>query len=219
MIRLRVDTREIEQYLSSIGDGKQIPFAIAGAINNVARSVQSALREDMKAHMKLRRESFNLNSIRIITKASKISPYAEVSIGEKAKYMTRLVTGDDHVPYAGGKYIAIPNPEVFSNKVITSANQLYIRNLHLRPDPHGRGMVGDKSTYLSPTQPPLILQDITVGRGKKKAEKKRVLYVLVKRSKGVHKLDFYGIAMRIISGNLDSEMQSAIAYALRSARR
>lgn len=218
-IILKVDLSRVNVYLNDLQQNNQIPFTIAKALNNVALSVQKAIQNDMKQHLKLNREKWNLQSIKITTWAKKTSHYAEISIQPRATNLIRLTSGEQHMPINGRTYLAIPNPEVFKNKVITSANKLFIKNLRLQPASNGGGMIGDNNTYLTPTQPPLLLQDITIGRGKKKTDKKRLLYTLIKKSKGVIKIDFFGIAQKIINTSLDAEINSALASALRSSRR
>lgn len=219
-IKLSVDLSSINKYLNDMGKDNQIPFALATALNNIAREIQKQVRMDMQSHMNLRHAQYNLNAIKITSWAKKNNQTVEISVDKKYHWLTRMETGQDHIPFQGRQYLSVPNQEVFKNQIISSKNKLFIKNLNLHLNDKGE-TVGDQGTFIvkaSSNSTPFIVQNLMQGRGKKRKENTRVLYTLVKRSKQPVKMHLIDIAQKILAGSLEPMINAALASTLRSAQ-
>lgn len=216
-IHLSVDLSQINEYMSNLQRDRQIPFAISKALNLIATNIQSNIRQDMKSNMNLRREQFNFRMIKITSWAKSNKHSVEISIDQRAHWLSRMEVGQDHTPFQGKHYLAVPNQAVFKNQIISSRNKLYIKNLSFHQNSKGE-TVGEQGTFIiksSSSSTPFVVQNLMQGRGKKRKENTRILYTLVKRTKQPVKLHFISIANRIINSDLTGLINDAIAYTLK----
>ena len=93
-VRLSADVRRVERQLSDIAR-KQLPFAVAKAVNDVAFQVQRAERDNLKRVLKNPRP-FTQRSV-VVEKATKARPTATVKIRpEVARYLAPYEFGGTH---------------------------------------------------------------------------------------------------------------------------
>lgn len=224
-VYINVDTKDVETYLLDLGKENQLPFAMSKAINETAKLVQKAIQDSIKdGHINLRRAMFNIQSIKIGKWASKSDLLSIIQIDPRAENLERLATGQDHINLNGKDYIAFPNSKVFGSSIIRKENPLWIGNLKFHDTPHG--LHGNENTFLihSGNGTPLILQNTSGKTGRKnrrgtnKKTDNRILYTLVKKSRTPLKLDFYGIAKRIIDQCLEEEARKAVQVAIDTAK-
>lgn len=226
-LRFTIDTRQVETYLYNIGKEDQLGFAVSLAINRILNMIQLAVMEDMQAKIDFRRLAFNLRAIKINPqdRATKHKLLGIIHIDPIASNLLRLETGSDHIPINGRKYLPVPNPTVFGNKVITKDNPLQIGNLKLRDTPFGTK--GDQGTFLIESGgKPFVIQRTkkagSKGKGKKGTNKEtgtRLLYSLVQRTTTPVKLNFRAIATKIVNQHFREELIKAVNRAISTAKK
>lgn len=210
---------------------KQLPYAVSLALNRTANLAQQAERSLMRSVLRLRREEFNLRSIKIRRedRATKGSATVIIGIDSKADYLDRMEDGTPHI--ARGKYLFIPNQDVFGDKIVTPSNPLYPKRLQFV----GPRMQGPSRTFLvkiknNPKYSALVLQRVggrqggktTKGRKRKHnasgRAQTRVVWFLRNRSQVPVKLRFVSTITGKASEVFPSELRAALGEALRSAR-
>lgn len=226
-INITLDIKEVEKYLQEIGKERHLNFIVSKAVNSVLKQIQDAIRKELAAKLNLRRVSWNLLQIKINKEdwANKTKLFGRIHITDEAHNLVRLATGNEHYPYKGGRYLAIPNKSVFGNRVITKDNPFNPSNLQLQRTP--RGLQGNQGTFLVETQrgTPLILQR-TQKQGSKRKGKKgtdrstgvRMLYTLVKKSKTPLKINWEAIIYTVVNKTFQAELIKAIQYAFDTAK-
>ncbi len=224
---IRVDTKEAEDYLTRLNQDNQLAFAVSKATNNLLKLIQSAIQGDMRARVNLRRVAFNLQGIKVFKWSKKRDLLGILGIDPRLNNLIRLQTGQDHIPLNGRKYISVPNPVVFGNRIILKTNPLKASNLGLHDTP--QGIQGNNGTFLvhpKDGSEPIILQRTQKANLKKKGKKGtdkgtgvRLLHFLRRSTKTTKKIDFYGIAYNIINTHLKDELIKACDEAIKSARK
>jgi hypothetical protein len=226
-IYINVDTTDVSSYLYGLGQEKQINFAVSVAINRIAKMIQEAIRGSAKDKINFRKLVWNMNAIKISKFSNKNDLLTILQIDPKAANMERLVSGADHINMNGRKYVPIPNVSVFGKKVITRDNPLSIASLNLQPTPNG-SLAGKDRTLLvhANSGTPIIIQEPLLKKNGKAKKMKgqnrtgnRVLYTLVKSIRTPIKLDFFGIAQKIVDQYLMDELTKAVQEALNTSKR
>jgi hypothetical protein len=179
--------------------GKQLPFAISKALNSTAEKMRTDTLQGAKAVLNIRgswsnpRTKFGFN----VKPSTKDNLTAEIYT--KADWM--VMQEDGGVKTAKGM-IAIPTAEVRRNKndIITKGNRPKMAKGAFKVT------MKDGKQFIAKR----------VGRGKNK--RLVILYWLEKRAniKGVYK--FHDIGMKTFKYNIESDMKSAIDYALATAK-
>ncbi len=203
---------------------RQIPFAMANAINRTAEEVQQAERDHISKAFTIRRP-FVLSNVRIARSdfATKTRMQATIAIPDDS-VLTKFEGGGIKSPRAGGRAIAVPI-DVKRNKsdIITNANRprafAFVR---ARSSIKTRNAVymGKGRTFM------IQLADGSgwilkrTGRGKKGAlfEGTSVLYVLRPQVRIPNLLDYYTIGETVAVRRFPLNMQGMLDYALRTAK-
>jgi hypothetical protein len=201
-IKIKIDDASVRAQLKELGAERQTNFILSRSLNLLAKRVQTNLQSNIENSLNLRRKSWVLRQVRISSGqwATKTRLSVTIELTEAARFIASFETGAQHLPLLGKKYLAIPNAEVFGNKVITSKNPLYLKNLAFHSTPFGTE--GNLRTFiLNPKSgaDPLILQRVARGtKGKKAKGVKdsglRMLYRLVKASHRPRKIQWYDTA-------------------------
>lgn len=140
----------------------QLPYAMSLALNRVAVDGQKAEQERLKRAFHLRRETFVIRGIKIekTDRASKTSWAVVISIPVAQDFLSKFEEGTPKVPRQG-KWLWIPNPDVFRNKIINRGNPLHPKNLHFQK---AKGQIkGEQRTFMLRVQGregPLVMQRV-----------------------------------------------------------
>lgn len=148
MIQIRVDATAA---LAGLKDTqlRQVPFALALTLNQLANDGQAAERERIKGAFKLRRETFNLRGVYIANqdRATKKRLAVVIQVEAKRGYLEKFEQGGDKVPVNGRRMLAVPNSKIFGKRILKPDDPLRPKNLHLHKDAHGR-VIGDQRSFV-----------------------------------------------------------------------
>lgn len=244
MLTVRVDPREVLGMLDAAVD-KQLPFAVAKALNATANAAQASMREHIRGDFHLRREPWVLRQIYISKegRATKTSWFVVIQAREDAfKALTRLESGADHIPH--GKWLWRPNSEVFGDRVISRKDPLHPSSIAF----NNRMQAANGIFLVRGKGGPLVLQRLSknakgitqsIARGGRRGPRGRgldgrythgaaiggvrrggvrLLYKLVSRSKTPGKLAFFSTTRQSVAAHWPEEMARALDTALRTAR-
>lgn len=246
MISIQVKSQGFLAMLA--GATNQLPYAMSLALNRVAVDGQKAEQGRLKAAFHLRRETFVIRGIKIekADRASKTSWRVVISIPVAQDFLSKFEEGDPKVPRQG-KWLWIPNPAVFQNKIINRGNPLHPKNLHFMKSKGGQ-LVGDQRTFMlkGKNGKPLVIQrtdrglakgsysimrsmtldNVHMGMGPREKKQKgirrnagtRLLYTLVSRVRTPVRLEFVSTITNEVQAQWPERMNQAISEALRTAR-
>lgn len=197
-IQIKVDTREIERFLK--GMQKQIPYAIATALNKTAFDVRKEIVEkSWPESVNAKNKRFARTAFRV-KKATKRDLTASVYDSLGRDVFDRLIHGKPHIPYSG-THLAIP----VAPWLLTKSGYLSKR---------GR-------QYLNPGNAQTFVKDHGHGPAiwlKKKRGGIELLYVLKPKVRTPKKFDFYKDAEKAARRHWKRNMEAALAHAIRTAK-
>lgn len=158
MIGIGVDVSGALSTIDVVKD-KQVPFAVALALNWTGNDAQAAERYRLKENFILRRQAFNLQGIYISKqdRATKSSWRVVIQVQADRDYLDRFEAGGYHLP-EHGRWIWKPNPQVFRNRIIPAGDPLSPKGLKFQKV--GRAMEGNERTFMVKSNKglPLVLQ-------------------------------------------------------------
>lgn len=227
---------------------EQLPYAMSLALNRVAVDGQKAEQERLKQVFNLRREKFVIQGIKIekVDKATKTSWSVIISIPATRDFLSKFEEGDPKVPKQG-KWLWIPNPAVFANKIINRGNELHPKQLHFEKSKGGQ-LQGSQRTFMirSKANKPIVIQrvdqklgkgsastmrgmtldNVHVGMGPRMKKQKaihrtggtRLLYTLVSKVSTPVRLQFVSTITNRVVEAWPARMDEALREALRTAR-
>lgn len=175
MIKIEVDPRPFLQRLTDAQE-KQIPFAVAKALNQTANQAQKAEREHIKKVFKLRASSFVLAGVKI-EKADRATKQTwavviQLKYPQDRKFLNLHEPGGERTAYRGGR-LWQPNKDVFKNKIIGTGNPLHPKNLKLKRNSSGR-IQGEERAFLIRTKGGKVLVLQRVDRDLTKGSKRKL---------------------------------------------
>jgi hypothetical protein len=168
MLQIKVHTAKCLTELTETKE-RHIPFAVSRALNLLANDAQNAEREHIQANFKVRRP-WVLQGVYIskADRATKTSWAVTIQIQGDRDFLNRFERGDTKFPLHG-KWLWLPNRDVFGDQVISRSNPLHPKNLHFEPDPKGGEMQGNSRTFMvhgTGKRGPLVLQRMSSsGKG------------------------------------------------------
>lgn len=214
-ITIRVDVKSAVAQLRE--DERQIPFALAKAVNATALDVQKAERRQLRRVFTLRRPEWADRSIKIVKFAKKSDPSATIGIhppggDSRADILDKFEDQSQKLPRSGT--IAIPVTGIGIRRGgtgVIAASQ--------RP----RAIADRKDVFIlrkkmGAVGEGLILQRIRFGRGKNRRQSNVVLYYLVRRARLNPNLEFVPTARETIKATWPSHMLSEFDHAVRTSR-
>jgi hypothetical protein len=240
-INVSVDTSALKGRLRDIAN-KQIPFAKANAINEVAKLVQAEERTHIAKVFNVRRKQWVDMSVKI-THFAKKQPgrtYAEVAIAPpgprgKADILAKFEEGGIKTPR--GKSIAIPDSVKRSKAdIVTKGNRPKAFNFKLiGKGPKAEVFKGDRRTFLirRADGTGAIYQRyggkrtrdrdhasgrFSVSSSRAKDSNVRVLFTLTKDARIDKRLKFKAIAHKVIATRWGQEFKKAWDNAIRTAK-
>ena len=226
----------------------QMEYAMSLALNRVANDGQRAEQDRLRRVFHLRREQFVIRGIKIekTDRATKTSWRVVISIPVSQDFLKKFEEGDPKVPRQG-KWLWIPNPVVFQNKIINRGNPLHPKNLHFAKSKGGQ-LVGDQRTFMlkGKNGKPLVIQrtdrglakgsysimrsmtldNVHTGMGPREKKQKgirrsagtRLLYTLVSRVSTPVRLEFVNTITNEVQARWPERLDQAIRDAMRTAR-
>ena len=224
-IDIQVDARKAIKELNDVGE-RQLPFALARALNATYLDVQKAERANLHSKFKLRRASWAEKSVKFSHFATKREPWVTFGFhpqgGEsKRDILGKFETQTEKRPI-DGRTIAVPQASSLFRKgtgIIPHRNRPSA--LNLRRD--GRRVIGDRGTFVirKADGSGLILQRLGKGRGRRGVTRSsgvQALYVLALRARLKPNLEFRAIAERVVNQVFEKHMLREFDNAMRTAR-
>ena len=202
MLSFKMEITGIKEATRFLNDfqKKQIPFAVATALNETANQARDEIVKHLQSSFTLRtgwwkpRTRYGIN----VQPAKKTSLVSEVFT--KAPWMGLQETGGIKAPR--GKNIAVPSPYVKRSKrdLITQAN----RPRNLKNSFIGRSKSGQETIFQR------------IGRGKNRVI--RAMYFLEKRAEIKPAFQFAQTAQRVANERWAKNFAKALDFALRTAK-
>lgn len=227
---------------------EQLPYAMSVALNRVAIDGQKAEQARLRQAFTLRREQFVIRGIKIekLDRATKTTWRVVISIPAAQDFLSKFEEGTPKVPRQG-KWLWIPNSNVFKNKIINRGDPLHPKNLHFHKSKGGQ-LQGDQRTFMikSKAGKPIVVQrvdqglkkgsaaimramtldNVHTGMGPRMKKQKaisrtggtRLLYTLVSKVSTPVRLEFVNTITREVMRTWPERMNEAVRQALRTAR-
>lgn len=246
MIEVRVNTSGALVMLAQAQG--QLEYAMSRALNLTANDGQKAEQARLKRAFTLRREQFVMRGIKIekADRATKSTWRVIISIPVTQDFLKKFEEGDPKVP-RHGKWLWIPNPAVFQNKIITRDNALHPKKLNFQKT-NGGQLKGNERTFMlrSKAGKPIVVQrvdqklgkgsastmramtldNVHTGMGPRQKKQKaihrtggtRLLYTLVSRVSTPVRLEFVSTISQEVQRVWPSRFDAAVREALRTAR-
>lgn len=165
MFQIRVDPAGGLGILTNAQE-RQIPFAVALALNLTANDAQGSERYRVESNFKLTRKDFNLKGIYIdnADRARKDSWRVVIQVQASRDYLDKFEAGGYKLP-THGRWIWKPNPKVFGGRVIPDNLRPKALNFQRR----GGAMVGNERTFMvkAKNNLPIVLQRVDRGLDKR----------------------------------------------------
>ncbi len=244
--QLRVDPRAVSNLFDRLSN--QYPFAVSKWLNALANDGQAAQRGYMRSAFTMRRLAWNIQGVKIekLDRATKTSWRVIIRISDDRNYLDKFESLGYHLPFRG-KYVWIPNPAVFGNKIIERTNPLHPKNLAFQPFRGGMER-GNESTYMiQGRQGPLVFQrleksltkasrkivkrmtlnNFAGGQGPRTKKERyslsrtagtRLVWSLVQRVTVPLKLEFVPTITREVNAMSQQRWNEAMAYAKETAK-
>jgi len=158
---ITVDSRACLGYFQDFNE-KQLPFAVSKALNVIANDAQAAERKHISSVFRIRRD-WVLQGVYIspADRAKKSQWVVTIQIKGDRDFLDRFERGEIKAPMHG-RWLWLPNVQVFGDAVIGKNNPLAPKNLRMAPDPtHGGQWRGANRTFMihgSGNRGPLVLQ-------------------------------------------------------------
>lgn len=235
-VSIRVDATQAMRDLDDIGK-RQVPFAMAQAINGVVNNFQRAEFAGIESRFHIRRPGWVKKSIKRTHKATKSELWADVAIqppGAKprADILGKFERDTSKTSVRPGGDVAVPMPGGPNrNGAGIVANRDRPRAFHFHQV--GGAIEGERGTFIvqGPNGEALILQRQKGGaRRRRKGDPKRLgpapkgpshvrlLYVLLPQVPISPVLEFVATAQRVVNETWAAEADRALASALATAR-
>lgn len=148
MLSIRVDPAKACSDFYQFGN-KQIPYAVSLGLRWIGNDAQKAEQDHIRASFKLRRETFNVQGIKIAKedRPTKEKWQVVIRLDDRTSYLEKFEESGLKQPVGGRHYLWIPNDKVFKNKIIQAGDPLRPKSLNLHRDAHGR-IIGDQHTFM-----------------------------------------------------------------------
>lgn len=209
MITIQIDAKRAIRTLREDGE-KQIPFALANAVNKIAKDVQFDERVQLRRAFTLRRPEWADRAVKITKFAKKQDPTAVIGIhppggDERADILTKFETETSKTPRAGA-HVAIPIAAKRTKKDIVRKNQ------------QPRALIASgKAFIIRQTKNPAVQLVVRyAGRGKRKALE--TLWLLVRRVPISPDLKFEMTARKSIDRTAKTHLQREFDNAMKTAK-
>ena len=232
MLKILVDPKSALRGLDAAGQ-RQVPYAVSLALNRVANDAQAAERQQIARAFKLRRDVFILQGIKISKqdRANKSTWRVIIQVDPQRDLLDKFEQGDPKIPRKG-RWLWLPNAQVFGNKIIMRSNPLHPANLKFS----GPRNAGPQRTFLvrgnGSRTGPLVLQRVAgssrgasqrIGQGARAGGRVRkggvrLLYTLISRVRTPVRLQFVQTVNRTVQAQWPDRMNEALSQALRSAK-
>jgi hypothetical protein len=160
MFKVSVDPSSLLGSLSEMNQ-RHIPFIVSKALNAIANDAQKAEREHIQSPWVLQGVYISKAD-----RATKSSWAATIQIQGDRDFLTRFERGDLKYP-THGKWVWVPNADVFKGQVVLYSDPLHPRNLMFQRSKGGQ-MQGNDRTFMVHGKKggPLVLQRISrAGKG------------------------------------------------------
>lgn len=209
MITITIDAKRAIRTLREDAD-KQIPFALANAINKIAKDAQTDERVQLRRAFTLRRPEWADRAVKITKFAKKKDPIAVLGIhppggDARADILTKFEADTVKTPRAGA-HVAIPVAAKRTKKDIVRKNQ----------QPRALIAAG-KAFIIRQTKNPAVQLIVRyAGRGKRKTLE--TLWLLVRRVPISPDLKFEQTARKSIDRTATKHLQREFDNAMRTAR-
>lgn len=130
-------------------EAQQLPFAVSLGLNRLGLDVQAGIRDQIRRAFDLRRDSWNLQSVKIFKpdRATKSTWRVVITMDPRASHFEKFEEGGEKRPMGTNRWVWLPNTKVFRNQIISRSNPLHPKNLHLHRDTRGR-IIGDQRTFV-----------------------------------------------------------------------
>lgn len=208
MIEIHIDARKAIRQLTEDGE-KQIPFALANAVNKIAKDVQFDERVQLRRAFTLRRPEWADRAVKITRFAKKANPTAVVGIhppggDARADILTKFE--EDTVKLPRGEHIAVPIHAKRTKKDIVRKSQ--------RP----RALIASgKAFIIRQTRNPAVQLIVRqVGRGRRRMLE--TLFMLLRRAPISPDLKFELTARKSIDRTAQSHLLREFDNAVKTAR-
>lgn len=205
--------------LSLAGLAKQVNFATATALNQLANAGQKAQREVVQRNFTLRQEAFILRTVYrmpgedFATKQKLVSAYR---IDPRHDYLAPFEQAHEKHAIQGKDYVAIPLPDLRKTKKGLVPKSLFPSAFKPWVD-KGEVAFGARRTFIVPTQSGnrVLLQRFGGSRGKHGV---RALYLFVHSVHITERLHFEETARAVARSEWPRIFAQAWAHALATAR-
>ena len=196
------------------GTARQLPFAMARAINGTAKDVQRAQTGRIRQVFTIRRPSFATRAVKIKPFARKDRLEAKLQIeppGGKARADIFAKFEKGGIKRPRGQHLAIPRgARRGKSGIVTKANRPRALGLQRK----GRTVRGRKRTFIIPNVG--IFQRVGRGRGRSKV---RLLYSFHRQVPIDRRLRFVATAEKVVPRVFPGHFRREFAHAVRTARR
>lgn len=213
MIEIHIDARKAIRTLRTDGE-KQIPFALANAVNKIAKDVQTDERVQLRRAFTLRRPQWADRAVKITKFAKKADPTAVIGIhppggDDRADILTKFESDTSKVPKAGT--IAVPVTRIG----LARGSSGVLRNRARPRDLIARGKAFIVRKRVGRVGEGLILQRLKLGRGRTSIV---ALYYLIRRAIIKPDLKFELTARKSIDRTAVTHLQREFDNAMKTAR-
>jgi hypothetical protein len=230
-IDLTLDDSVLRSQVAQLSGPKGIAYATANALNNVAKLIQKAEREELHKNFELRTPRTTrflerqVATIKPFASVKQGRPFTEISVGNKAPrlLLSLYETGGEKVPARGRKLVGVPVTGGPARKAFSSpvAETLYLRKLKFR----ARKTKGGKVQYLGKDRTFLLKRTARsthggvfqrVGSGR---DDVRMLYSFKQRPRLRAMLEFVKTANEVSRRWLDREFKDQLSREIARAQR
>jgi hypothetical protein len=211
-IQVNVDVGPASRFMSTIE--RQLPFAASKALNQTAKDVQAAERQEIRGEFSLRREQFVLRTVKIERGdwATKAKLEARVRIDRERDILAKFTRGGQKRALGGG-HIAVP---VGPDRLVRRTKRY--PNIAARYGPFryvGRSLRGEKRTFIIPSGPDAGVYQ-RVGRGKR--SRLQLLYAFERSVRIPRLLPYYDVARRVVNRRWAPNFTKSFDEAIRTAK-
>jgi len=238
-LRVIVDPTSVLKGLDAAGQ-RQLPFALALALNRTANDAQKAEQNRIAKAFKLRRDTFVIQGIKIekADRATKTSQRVVIQVDAARQFLDKFEKGDPRIPRKG-RWLWLPDLATFGNKIILRSNPLHPKNLKF--DSQGKGNLRTFMVHKNGSRSgPLVLQRTGAPTGnshknqmrgtngrfdgmitmnkRKKNQGIRKLFTLVSVTSTPVRLEFVSTIKQSVEARWQGNVRQALDEAMRTAR-
>lgn len=219
MIEITVDYRRAVRQLTDDGR-KQIPYALAKAVNATVLDVQKAERANLRSKFELRRPAWADRSIKITRFAKKSDPTAIIGIhppgdASRADILAKFETDTEKLPRSGTIAVPVSRIGVGRRKSTGIIPKRERPRAILDGSNKGVFLVRKKMGAVGEG---IILQRLSFGRGKNRRSSVVALYYLVRRARIKNNLHFQLTALNAVDKTFVKHMTTEFDKAMKTAR-